>query len=216
MTATLAGFNSDHLPIVAGSCCAGNVRYYSALLTASQVIIDSGETRLPLRHSHHRYSILGPNGVQTLTVPLVGATNAMSVPMRDVEISNHGKWRHLHWGALFSAYGKTPYFDYLAGDLERIIAGGNQRFLLDLNNELHGLIVEFADLPVNTVVTSEVPHDAVVDLRGKIAGKRPDNLVIKMREYHQLWSDRHGFVPDLSIIDLVANAGREAIYTLMQ
>ncbi|MBP5498628.1 MAG: WbqC family protein [Muribaculaceae bacterium] len=209
-------FSGEHNEVIVGSCCAGSVRYYALLLASGNVWVDDGEQKLPLRHSHHRYRILGPNGIQTLTVPLVSSTNAMSVSMRDVEISNHGKWRHLHWGALYSSYGKTPYFDYIAPDLERLIVKGDQRFLLDFNMELDALIVEFADLAIHTHLLGVNKPLNAKDFRGRIAGKRPDNLPIANVQYSQLWADRYGFTPDLSILDLVMNCGRESVFTLME
>lgn len=200
-----------------GSMCAGSVRCYAAMLASGRVLIDAGEEHLPLRHSHHRYAIVGPNGMQQLTVHLVGSTNAMAVPMRDVRISEHANWRHVHWGALYSAYGKTPYFDYIADDLHSIIFG-NQKSLLQLNNELQQLIVEFLDLPIEITVGSIIDGDlaGACDLRGRIGGKRPDRLPISDVPYYQLWADRHGFVPNLSILDLLMNCGREAIFTLQE
>ena len=125
-----------------GSMCAASVRCYAAAIKSGTLLVDLDECRLPLRHSHHRYRIDGPNGVQTLTVPLVGSTNNMMTPLKDVLISEHGDWRRLHWGALFSAYGRTPYFDYAADDLSRVIHG-SQRYLHEFNRQLHEVIVEF-------------------------------------------------------------------------
>ena len=163
--------------LLLGSMCAGDVRCYAAMVKAGEVVIDATERHLPLRHSHHRYVIDAPNGPVKLTVPLVGSTNAMPVMMRDVLVSEHGNWRHLHWGALFSSYGKSPFFDFIADDLHRIIIEGHQQNLLDLNMELHQLVVDFMDLPVNTrVVNDEDEIEALLangssDLRGKIGGK---------------------------------------------
>lgn len=194
---------------------AGSVRYYAACVQAGTVAIDAGETRLPLRHSHHRYAIAGPNGLQQLTVPLVGDTNAMAVPMRDVRISEHASWRRIHWGALFSAYGRTPYFDYVAADLEPIIMG-KQQWLLDYNQQLQELIVDFMDLPVHFVNASDVDASMATDLRGRIGGKKPDSLPIATVPYYQVWQERHGFIDGLSIIDLMMNMGREGIFTLLK
>ena len=198
-----------------GSMCAGSVRCYAAMVAAGQVIIDPGETHLPLRHSHHRYAIVGPNGVQQLTVPLTGNTHNMATPIDQVRISEHGDWRHLHWGALYSAYGRTPYFDYIADDLHALLVDGGQTSLLQLNLSIHRLVVDFMDLPLTTIVSTETPPDAV-DLRGRIGGKRPDSLPLADVPYYQLWADRHGFRPGLSILDLLMNTGREGIFTLMQ
>ena len=202
--------------------CAGDVRCYAAMVRARNVVIDATECRLPLRHSHHRYCIDAPNGTVKLTVPLLGETNAMHVPMSEVMLSEHGNWRHLHWGALFSSYGKSPFFDYIASDLKHIIVDGHQTHVLDLNMQLHQLIVDFMDLPIATTVTttheqvSEVLQGGAVDLRGTTGGKRGDRLPIHNVPYYQMWSPRRdGFVPRLSILDLLMNEGREGIFTLL-
>ena len=200
-----------------GSMCAASVRCYAAALEAGTLLVDLDERRLPLRHSHHRYRIDGPNGVLTLTVPLVGSTNNMMTPLSDVLISEHGDWRRLHWGALFSAYGRSPYFDYVADDLARVIHGG-QRYLHEFNSQLHEVIIDFMDLPITTryMNSAERPDANAVDLRGRIAMKKPDNLDIVNVPYGQMWTSQQGFEPDLSILDLMMNTGREGIFTLME
>ncbi len=202
--------------IIMGSMCAASVRCYAVALRAGTLLVDLDERRLPLRHSHHRYRIDGPNGIQTLTVPLVGSTNNMMTPLRDVLISEHGDWRRLHWGALFSAYGRSPYFDYVADDLSRVI-NGNQRWLHDFNAQMHEVIVDFMDLPIETryVDGGDFPVGGN-DLRGRIAMKKPDALPIDNVPYYQMWTAQGGFKPDLSILDLMMNMGREGILTLME
>ena len=203
---------------VMGSMCAASVRCYAAALKAGTLIIDLDEKRLPLRHSHHRYRVDGPNGVQTLTVPLVGSTNNMMTPLRDVLISEHGDWRRLHWGALFSAYGRSPFFDYVADDLLRVIHG-SQRYLHDFNRQLHEVIVDFMDLPLETRYLDSVGENELeraADLRGRIAMKKTDTLPIGNVPYYQMWPGEEGFRPDLSILDLMMNMGREGILTLMK
>ena len=201
-----------------GSMCAASVRCYAAALKAGVLLIDLDERHLPLRHSHHRYRIDGPNGVQTLTVPLVGSTNNMMSPLRDVLISEHGDWRRLHWGALFSAYGRSPYFDYVADDLSRVIHG-SQRYLHEFNRQLHEVIVDFMDLPLvtNYPTSTEIKTEGeTLDLRGRIAMKKDDTLPIGNVPYYQMWTTKSGFCPDLSILDLMMNMGREGIFTLME
>ena len=209
--------DSSATTVVMGSMCAASVRCYAAALKAGTLLVDLDETRLPLRHSHHRYRIDGPNGLQTLTVPLVGSTNNMVTPLRDVLISEHGDWRRLHWGALYSAYGRSPYFDYVADELSRVIHG-EQRYLHDFNGQMHQLIVDFMDLPISTSYgAGEKGAESVMDLRGRIAMKKNDTLAIANVPYYQMWTtDREGFVPDLSILDLMMNMGREGIFTLME
>ena len=204
--------------VVMGSMCAASVRCYAAALKVGTLLIDLDEKRLPLRNSHHRYRVDGPNGVQTLTVPLVGSTNNMMTPLRDVLISEHGDWRRLHWGALYSAYGRSPYFDYVADDLQRVIYG-SQRYLHEFNSQLHEVIIDFMDLPIKTALLHDAETDRleVTDLRGRIAMKKPDTLPIANVPYYQMWKKgADGFRPDLSILDLMMNIGREGILTLKE
>lgn len=209
--------------MILGSMCAGDVRYYAAMVMAGDVVIDATEQRLPLRHSHHRYVIDGPNGAVKLTVPLVGSTNAMPVMMRDVLVSEHGNWRHLHWGALFSSYGKSPFFDFIADDLHRIIVEGQQQHLLDFNMQLHQLIVEFMDLPITTSVATTTEQAIAAresgrcDMLGKLGCKHGDKLSMPDVPYYQLWNQRRDdFLPRLSILDLLMNEGREGLITLLK
>lgn len=204
--------------VVMGSMCAASVRCYAAAVKAGRLLVDLGEKQLPLRHSHHRYRIDGPNGLQTLTVPLVGSTNNMMTPLRDVLISEHGDWRRLHWGALYSAYGRSPYFDYVADDLSRII-NGTQRYLHEFNAQLHQLVVDFMDLPLETRYLDRVGEDdmaGALDLRRRIAMKKADTLPIANVPYYQMWTASSGFYPDMSILDLMMNMGREGIFTLLE
>lgn len=194
----------------------GSFRYWAAAVQAGHIIIDTEECRLPLRHSHHRYPICGPNGVQTLTIPVVAETHTMATPMHDVRISEHGNWRRVHWGALYSAYGKTPYFDFVADDLHSIIYG-SQGFLIDFNRQLQELIVDFMALPVAfeyKPVDANVLVDAI-DMRQALGAKKCGNQQLPDVNYYQLWQDRFGFVPGLSIIDLMMNTGREGLFTLI-
>ena len=198
--------------------CAATVRCYAAALRAGTLLVDFDETRLPLRHSHHRYRIDGPNGLQTLTVPLVGSTNNMMTPLKDVLISEHGDWRRLHWGALFSAYGRSPYFDYVSDDLARVIHG-SQHYLHEFNRQMHEVIVDFMDLPLEIRYVEEVGEkelEGAQDLRGRIAMKNNDTLPIENVPYYQMWAGQEGFRPNLSILDLMMNMGREGIFTLIE
>lgn len=194
---------------------AASVRCYAAMLGAGKVYVDATERRLPLRHSHHRYAIDSPNGAIKLTIPLVGSTNAMVVAMEQVRISEHDQWRDRHWGALFSSYGKSPYFDYLADDLHRLIVERPTDNLLQFNLELHRLLVDFMDLPIETVVTHDpervLREELAIDMRSVLGRKRRDNLSIADLTYYQVWQERFGFRPDLSAIDLACNLGREAV-----
>ncbi|MBR1803492.1 MAG: WbqC family protein [Muribaculaceae bacterium] len=186
--------------------CPGSFDYdigwWAAALAAGSVVINTDERRLSLRHGHHRYSVCGPNGVQQLTIPLVASTRTMDTPMSDVLISEHAHWRRVHWGALYSAYGRTPYFDYVAPALEPII-NGRQTHLLDFNRQMQQLITDFMQLPI------------AFDYR-PLCSQATEQINLSPVHYYQVWESKHGFMPGLSILDLMMNEGPEGIFTLMR
>lgn len=185
------------------------IAWWAAALRASAVFINTGERGLDRRHDHHRYAILGPGGVQWLTIPLTGDTRTPHTTLGEIRISEHANWRRTHWGALYSAYGRTPYFDYAADDLHRII-DGNQTHLLDFIRQMQQFIADFMQLPVT------FHYRAINETEATKATETPPTPDIHAVPYHQLWADRHGFQPGLSIFDLMMNQGPEGVITLLR
>lgn len=192
---------------------AGSVGYYAAMLHYKSILLDVSEPFCKKNKHLNRMDIIGPNGVQSLSVPLSKPNTSMTVG--EIEISEHANWRHNHWGALFSAYGRTPFFDYFADDLKTLYDDISIHSIAVFNRMLHERIVEFLDLPVATMITdgNRLSPD-VADLRNeKLAQKGEKDCPVA---YYQIWQSKHGFVADLSILDLLFNQGREAIFTLLK
>lgn len=210
---------SDDIRAVFSSAYAGSVRYYAAMLGCGcHIGIDDGERVKHHSWIHNHCRIAGANGVQVLAIPIEKPSADISgYYMRDMRISEHGDWRRIHWGAIFSAYGKTPFFEYIAPDLQALYNRGDH-WLIDFNMALHELIVDFLDIPIAASRCGNgrpLPYHSSSDFRGLIGEKKPDMINrITNKEYYQIWASKHGFVPDLSILDLLMNTGREAIFTL--
>jgi hypothetical protein len=118
-------------------------------------------------------------------------------------ISEHGDWRHKHWHALSSTYFNSPYFEYYQDDFHPIYFGNQQR-LVDFNIQLNSLIVELLGL-------SNLQSPILSTQWGKKTSHRSNTLETN---YYQVFAHKHGFIPNLSIIDLLFNMGPEAILTL--
>ena len=139
--------------------------------------------------------------------------------MRDIEISSHGNWQHLHWNAIQSAYNNTPYFEYYK-DAFIPFYEKKERYLFDLNSKLQELVSNLLDLEIDQKLTTKYKENfdsSEVDYRDLIHPKRPfekfDPEFIS-KPYHQVFQERHGFIPNMSIIDLLFNKGPEAIFYL--
>lgn len=191
---------------------AGSVDYYAAMLRFGCVGICSFERYDKRNKNLNRMGIVGTNGVQMLSVPLSKPNSSMRVG--EVGLSEHGNWRHVHWGALFSAYGRTPFFDYFADDLKRIYEDRDIITIFSLNMALHSAIIDFLDLPVETVVLCGKTDCGA----GKCADLRDSKFNIDMAGgygYYQIWQDKFGFQKGMSMLDLLFNEGRESVLRLL-
>lgn len=163
----------------------------------------------------NRCIITGPNGRQVLTVPVEKNAKGKT-SMRDVRISDHGNWRHLHWNALESSYGKSPFFEYYADDL-RPFFEKRWDFLFDFNEEIRQTVCELLQIEAKVTFSSEfLPADRLpegfVDLRPLAEPSVLDEQPCP--PYYQVFAQRHGFTPNLSILDLLFNLGPEALIYL--
>lgn len=185
------------------------IEYYSVLFRSSQAVIDIHENYQKQSY-RNRCHIYGANGVMPLSIP-IEKTTTPKCPMKDIRIATHGNWRHLHWQAIVSAYRSTPFFEYYEDDF-RPFYEQQYTFLVDFNEALRQLICRLVsiDTPVafsdNYLTTS--PNDDTTDLRETIHPKRPSHFVI--RPYYQVFAAKHGFISNLSIVDLLFNMGNES------
>ena len=188
------------------------IRYYARLYAAQQVVIETHEHYVKQTY-RNRCLIAGPNGVLALTVPIEKPAFGKAA-MRDIRISDHGNWRHLHWNALQSSYERSPFFDYYADDL-RPFYEQRIEFLLDFNEGLQNAVLNLLDLhPTieHTQTYCQHPAPEVTDLRDAITPKLSweQDADFTAVPYYQVFAQKHGFIADLSIIDLLFNMGPEA------
>lgn len=161
----------------------------------------------------NRCVIATTNGTQTLTVPVDKGDG------RDVRISDHGNWRHLHWYALISAYSESPFFEYYADDI-RPFFERRWEFLYDFNMDICTTVCDLLDIHPTIKQTEEyIKHDKlssdIADFRETIAPKHPQpDIDFTPRRYYQVYERKHGFMPNLSILDLLFNMGPEGVFYL--
>ena len=185
-------------PLVLPCCYLAPVSHYSAYYRADEVQLEVCDhfVKQTLRN---RCYIDSPNGPLALTVPVVKEEG--KTLMRDIRISDHGNWRHQHWMALESSYRQSPFFEYYADDFAPFYEK-KWTFLADYNEHLMALVASLLDIskPVSRTIAYEA--NGANEANGDA------------RPYYQVFAYRHGFLPDLSIVDLIFNQGPEGVLWL--
>lgn len=179
----------------------------------------------------NRCVIAAANGPLSLSIPVErpAEMSASQCLMKDIRISNHGNWRHIHWQALVSSYSESPFFEYYADDI-RPFFEHPYTFLFDFNWEITRTICTLLDLQPNIQLTDEYvqPTTETTDTTGQLGNRQtcsdfrsaidpkhpqPD-FSFEPKPYYQVYRKKHGFLPNLSILDLLFNEGNEAILYL--
>lgn len=195
------------------------ISYYSKLLAYEAVYVEQHDhyTKQTFRN---RCNIVGPGGILPLSIPTV-KPESLKCAMKDIRISDHGNWRHLHWNAIESAYNNTPFFEYYKDDFAPFYEK-KYAFLFDFNERLRQLICELMDLTPNVKYTTEYKTEFAegeFDFREIIHPKKDfttDDPGFVSVPYYQVFETRHGFLPNLSIIDLLFNMGPESLLVLQK
>ena len=202
----------------------------------------------------NRCIIATANGAQALTIPIErpSGEQASRMAMKDIRISDHSNWRHIHWQAIVSAYSESPFFEYYADDIRPFFTR-RWEWLFDFNLETTRTLCTLLDIQPTLLLTQEYlpaadgystfttspsafsarkeqgsflenpsaasshlrSESSLIDFRNTISPKNalPD-ADFSPRDYYQVFAQKHGFLPNLSILDLLFNMGNEAIFYL--
>ena len=195
----------------------GPINLFSRLVREEHIVLEQFD-HYQKQTYRNRCRILGPNGIISLSIPVIKVHGTKSY-LRDIRIDYTGSWNRNHWRSLVAAYASSPYFGLLADELVPYYER-KYEYLIDLNIELLERTLKVMGLNIPASCSSSFTEmDPDGDPRQFIHPKKkesvedPDFLSI---EYHQVFSDRFGFVPNLSILDLLFNEGPNATGILRQ
>ena len=194
-----------------------SIQYVSKLLQFPNIWIEQHEN-YSKGSFRNRCHLASSQGLLRLSIPLEGGKHQQQ-PIKEVKISNVENWASQHWTAIKSAYGKSPFFEFYA-DGFRPFFQKKYTYLWDWNWDLLQQILEFIPVEQNIVLTAQFekePNSGILDFRNSIspkAKKQMDDPYFSPPKYIQVFEERNGFLPNLSILDLLFCTGPEAIIYL--
>lgn len=181
-----------------------NIAHFVAIAQAKHVIWELEDNFVKQTYRNRTY-IYGANGKLLLNIPVVYSQKNRQ-KYKDVTIFNSEKWQLQHWKSLESAYRTSPFFEFYEDELKPLFFE-EAELLLDFNLKCFEVICGCLQLNVSISKTStfEKKVNDTSDLRHLVNAKieAPQHC----EAYTQVFADKHGFIPNLSILDLLFNEG---------
>lgn len=205
-------------PILLSTAYFGPIRYFTKLIAYPEVFIEQHEHFIKQTY-RNRTLILGANGIIPLIVP-VEKGREQKIKIKDLRISHDEEWQRNHWRTIFSSYNSSPFFEYYADDLE-LFFRKKPNFLFDFNQQITETLIEILEIPVSLKLTEDFEHipAGCLNYREKISPKAHRNAEdpeFVAQSYTQVFTEKFGFIPDLSILDLLFNEGPSAHSLLLK
>jgi hypothetical protein len=188
------------------------VSYFSKLAGYPEIYIEQHENFIKQSY-RNRAVILGANGPISLIVP-VEKGRGPKIKIKDLRIAYDEEWQRNHWRTIFSAYNSSPFFEHYADDLQPFFLK-KTKFLFDFNQQITETVLEILEIPIIlklTEVYEKVPEKCL-NFRDRISPKahlNAEDPSFIAQSYTQVFSEKFGFVPNLSILDLLFNEGPSA------
>jgi len=193
------------------------IQYFTKLVSYPQIYIEHCESYLKQSY-RNRTIILAANGPLQLSMPVADGPRAKG-PIKDLKLSFDQPWQLMHWRGISSAYNSSPFFEYYADDLSPFFHEKKWKYLLDFNLEIQDTVLKAINLNVDIKPTikyypqGEVP-ETIADFRYAIhpkPQKQEADPHFFPTPYTQVFNEKWGFIPNLSILDLLFSEGPETI-----
>ncbi len=192
------------------------VQFFSKWLLFDKIYIEQHENFIKQTY-RNRFEVLGANGVISLIVPVVKG-RGKKIPVKDLLISYDTSWQRNHWRTIFSAYNSSPFFEFYQDDIHPFFEK-KWKYLFDFNLAIIESLLELLELesqPLTTAGFEEVPA-GTLNFRQALTPKKhkaPVDWQFHPRPYTQVFSGKFGFIPNLSILDLLFNEGPNSAMVL--
>lgn len=186
------------------------VEYFQKIVSTDKIFIEKHEHFVKQTY-RNRCHIYGANGVLTLSVPLVNPHEKTLISEKKIAYTE--KWQHQHWRSIESSYRNSPYFIYYEDTL-KVFYENRFQFLFEYNTEILKTLLRLLKIKTEIYFSERFEKENANDFRNSISPKFEIEEK-KFKPYTQVFSDKHGFKPNLSILDLLFNKGPQAVEFLI-
>lgn len=189
--------------------------YFPNILTFSLVISTEVQWEVWDNYQKQTYRnrclICTDQGVHRLTVPIkhVGGKEGRQL-YRDVKLDHSMSWQRQHWRGLQTAYRTSPYFEYFEDELEGLFEK-QYSHLLDMNFDIMDVLARLIGFELPQLRTVKYDPELPTNNDARFLVNAKNAVIIDIESYHQVFTDRHGFIPNVSVLDLIFNMGPESL-----
>ena len=182
------------------------ILWFSVFLNDETEILFEQFEHFPKQTYRNRTNIYGANGKLSLIIPIKHTGKRV---LNEIEISYAEDWQNLHWKSIRTAYQSSPYFEFYEDRLKKIY-DSEEKSLLKFNLEALRIILEILKTEKAYSLNNEyVANPVEKDFRSFFSAKKQSET--ELEHYYQTFSDKLGFISDLSVIDLICNKGPESL-----
>ena len=185
-----------------------NIAHFVALIKSKEVVFEVCDNYQKQTY-RNRSDIYSANGKLLLSVP-VSYTQKLRQKTKDVLISSVDDWQSKHLKSFDSAYRMSPFYEFYIDDLMPIFKT-EFKYLLDLNLKCFELLTKALELEISTRLSEDftIPDNSSYDFRNLVNTKK--NNAFQFNKYTQVFTEKHGYITNLSILDLLFNEGPNAV-----
>ena len=185
-----------------------NIHQFTKIIKADNILFEVSDNYQKQTFRNRTY-IYGANGKLGLFIPVIH-THKNRELFKDVKISYDSNWMDLHLKSLQSAYRSSPYFEYFEDDFIKLYSE-KEKFLADFNIKCIKLISNLLDIDLNFKISNEYIEktNEIIDLRGLSNARK--QKTIETPKYIQVFESKHGYLNNLSILDLIFSEGKNSV-----